>query len=722
MSENNQVNARSLTIEIEDGVAILTIDTVGAPVNMITKAMRHEMVEAFDVLEGDHQVIGAVIVSGKKDNFIAGADIEEFLTLKTATEAEALSREGQALIDHFEKSRLPYVAAINGACLGGGLESALACTWRIAAEGPKTMLGLPEVQLGLFPGAGGTQRLPRLVGLQAALDMILRGKNVRVKQALRMGLVDEVVHPAILRSIAVERAREFGRGARKYPDRPGVGKGMMGRLLDGNQIGRSIVLKKAREATVAQTKGNYPAPLAAIEAIAAGYDQGISAGYREEARLFGEMAMTDVSRQLIGVFFATNAVKRDTGVGAGAVSKVKPLPVDKVGILGAGFMGSGIATVAVQSGSLVRMKDADHARIGKGFAAVDKVVRAKLKKRYITKTEFADTMSLLSGTVGYDGFDKVDLVIEAVFEDLAVKHKVLSEVEEVLRPEAIFATNTSTIPISQIAAGSKRPERVIGMHFFSPVDKMPLLEVIVTGETEPEVIATVVAYGKKIGKTVIVVNDGPGFFVNRILTPYLNEAGRLLEEGVSIEAIDSALVKFGFPVGPLTLLDEVGLDVGGKAGQIIFEAFGDRLAPPKSLTRIIEAGHFGRKSKRGFYMYDESGKRGSPDEEVYKFAGRDAPTSDISEEEIQRRTILPMLNEASRCLEDGIIRSPRDGDIGAIYGIGFPPFRGGPFRYMDSIGAKKLVQQLEDLNLRYPNRYEPSKKLLELAQSGASFY
>lgn len=710
----------SVSVETYDDVAVVSIDLPGEPVNKITREMRQEMTAAFDRLERDPSIVGAVLISGKPDNFMTGADIEEFMTLRDAAAAERLSREGQALIDHFEKSRLPYVAAIHGACLGGGLESVLACIWRIATNHPKTMLGAPEVQLGLIPGAGGTQRLPRLVGLQAALDMILRGKNVRAKQALKMGLVDELVHPAILKQVAIERAREFGQGTRKYPTRTGVAKGFMATLLEGNPVGRSIVIKKAREATQKQTRGNYPAPLAAIDAIAVGYDQGIAAGYREEARLFGEMAMTDVSRQLISVFFATNALKKDDGL-HGEVF-VQPLPVKKVGILGAGFMGSGIAAVAIQQGTPVRLKDADHSKIAKGFAAVDKIVRGKLKRRFITKTEFQDTMSLLSGTVNYQGFSNVDLVIEAVFEDLEVKHTVLREVESVISADAIFATNTSTIPISRIADGAHMPERVIGMHFFSPVDKMPLLEVIVTPRTAPEVTATVVAYGKKLGKTVIVVNDGPGFFANRILSPYLNEAGRLLDEGVQIETIDEALVQFGFPVGPITLLDEVGLDIAGKAGQIMFDAFGARFAPPESLKRVIEAGRFGRKVRRGFYLYDPDGQKGKVDASIYDLVGRSGPPSEVGQEEIQKRTVYAMLNEAVRCLEDGVIRQPRDGDIGAIYGIGFPPFRGGPFRYIDHIGARELVDSLDELNQRFPGRFDPAQKLLDMARSGARFY
>jgi 3-hydroxyacyl-CoA dehydrogenase/enoyl-CoA hydratase/3-hydroxybutyryl-CoA epimerase len=707
----------AITTEVRDGIAVVRIDLPGEPVNKINRALKDEMHALLDRLDGDPSVRAAVLISGKPDTFIAGADIEEFTQIQDAADAERMSRDGQALVEQFEKSRIPFVAAIHGACMGGGLETALACAWRIATDHPKTILALPEVQLGLIPGAGGTQRLPRLIGARAALDMILTGKNVRAKKALQIGLVDEMVHPAILERVAVERARDLAEGRRK---RERKGRGAAGLVLDDNPIGRGIVFRKAREATLAKTRGNMPAPMAAIDAVEAGYSKGNAAGYREEARLFGEMAVTEASKQLVFLFFATTALKKDTGLPPG--HEAAPRPITKLGILGAGFMGAGIASVAVQQGTLVRIKDADWQRIARGVAAVNDVIRERLRKRQITKVQYGDMMALVGGTVDYSGFASCDLVIEAVFEDLAVKQTVLREVESVMRADAIFATNTSTIPIARIAEASVRPERVLGMHFFSPVHKMPLLEVIVTPHTADEVTATTVAYGRRLGKTVIVVQDGPGFYVNRILSPYVNEAGRLLDEGVGIDAIDRALLDFGFPVGPITLIDEVGLDVAGKAGQIMFDAFGARFTPPESVRKVIEAGRLGRKSKKGFYFYDAAGKKGDVDQSVYEIWSPGRERATMPEEDIQRRTVYGMLNEAVRCLEDGIIRSPRDGDVGAVFGIGFPPFRGGPFRYMDAIGIDTLVQQLDDLNVRYPGRFEPASLLLQMARSRARFY
>ena len=722
----------ALTTEVFDGVAVITIDLPNEPVNKFNRAVKEEFVALFDRLERDLNIRAAVLLSGKKDSWIAGADIEEFLELKTAADAERVSHDGQLLLDSIERMRTPMVCAIHGACLGGALEVALAAPYRIATDHPKTILALPEVQLGLIPGAGGTQRLPRLIGVRAALDMILTGKNIRAKKALQIGLIDELVHPAILRDIAIQRARDIADGTRKHSRHR---NGVAGLLLDENPAGRGIVLRKAREETLKKTRGHYPAPLAAIDAIAAGYSGGTSHGYREESRLFGEMAGSDVSKQLIYIFFATTALKKDPGVTV-SDGEAPPAahPVVKLGILGAGFMGSGIAAVAVQQGTLVRMRDADHGRVAKGFAAVRDILKERLTRRQITRVEFADMLTLLGGTIDYSGFANVDLVIEAVFEDLDVKHEVLREVETVLRPDAIFASNTSTIPIGEIATASVRPERVLGMHFFSPVHKMPLLEVIVTRETDRNVTATAVAYGKKLGKTVIVVNDGPGFYVNRILTPYINEAGRLLDQGASIDTIDRALVDFGFPVGPITLVDEVGLDVASKAGKIMHDAFGDRFSPAQSVQAVVGAGRYGRKSKKGFYLYDDEGKKGAVDESVYSLltpAAREVlPSSEApppvrveyTSEEIQKRTILPMLNEAVRCLEEGVIRSARDGDIGAIFGFGFPPFRGGPFRYMDSLGAAEVVRQLEELNDRFPGRYAPAESLVAMARRNERFH
>jgi 3-hydroxyacyl-CoA dehydrogenase/enoyl-CoA hydratase/3-hydroxybutyryl-CoA epimerase len=711
------LKAVGIALVLEGSTAIITFDQPDSTVNVLGSAVAAAFSEVFDLIESNAQYTSAVLLSGKRDTWIAGADIEELSSLKTPLQGEELSRAGHVVMNKLAAMKKPVVAAIHGAALGGGLETALACRHRIATDHPRTVLALPEVQLGLIPGAGGTQRLPRTVGLQAALDMILTGKNIRARKALQMGLVHELVHPAILSSVAVERAQQLANGdaiptrRRKHT--------ATNFLLENNALGRAMVFRQAREAVLKKTKGHFPAPVAAIDAVQKGYTDGIEAGFAEEARRFGDLAVSAVSKQLVYLFFATTALKRDTGVPADVHASA--LPVRKLGVIGAGFMGAGIASVAVQQGTLVRMKDASTERLGKAYAAVRDVVRERLKKRQITRVQLDDTMSLIGSTIDYSGFANVDLVIEAVFEELKVKHEVLHEIEGVA-PHAIFASNTSTIPIRDIASVAQHPDRVIGMHFFSPVHKMPLLEVIITSETSADTTVTVVAYGKKLGKTVIVVHDGPGFYVNRILAPYLNESGKLLDDGASIESVDTTMSQFGFPVGPFTLLDEVGLDIAGKSGAILSHAFGDRMQPSLTLQRIIAEGRLGRKSRKGFYQYDDRGKRQGVASGVYAMSPAGEHRKEFDQHTMQNRAIMPMLNEAARCLDEGIIASPRDGDIGAVFGFGFPPFLGGPFRYMDTLGLAEVVRILDDLNGQFPGRYEAARLLRDMAGKGLQFH
>ena len=704
----------ALSTELVDDILVVTIDRVDQPVNTLGLELVGEFETAFQRVDEDRLIQGMVLISGKPDGFIAGADIEQFLEIRSAADAERISRTGQGLLDRLAKLRVPTVAAIHGACLGGGLEIALACRYRVCTDSPKTTFATPEVQLGLIPGMGGTQRLPRRVGLQAALDMILTGRTIRARRALQMGLVEELVHPSILDGIAIGRARALAAGTLKPPRRTGAGPASL--LLESNRIGRGIVFKKARQSVLEKTHAHYPAPLAALDAVMAGYN-GSADGYAEEARHFGEMAVTDVSRQLVFLFFASNSLKKDPGAPEPAPH---PRDVDRLGVLGAGFMGAGIASVAAQQGTLVRLKDTDTKRIGRGLASIRGVIQERLVRRQITKQQLDDAMILVGGTTDYSGFELVDLVIEAVFEDLGLKHQVLAEVEPILDSSAVYASNTSTIPIARIAEAARYPERVLGMHFFSPVHRMPLLEVIVTPATSRQATVTAVAYGKRLGKTVIVVNDGPGFYTTRTLSAYMSEAGRLLDEGATVDAIDDALVEFGFPVGPITLLDEVGIDVGGKVASVLSEAFGSRMTPPESMRRVVVAGRTGRKGSSGFYRYDSSGTKGAVDDSIYSVIGGERRP--IDKAEIADRCVLAMLNEAARCLEEGILRSARDGDIGAVFGVGFPPFRGGPFRYMDSAGVSRIVERLEDLDVRFPKRFEPARLLADMATAGRSFY
>ncbi len=705
----------ALTWELADGgVAVVTFDLKGEPVNKISGAVKQDLLATFEALERDPAVRAVAFFSGKPDNFIAGADIEEFVRLATAAEAERLSADGQQLLERVARFPKPVAVGIHGACLGGGLEFALACRYRVATDHPKTQLGLPEVQLGILPGAGGCQRLPRLIGARAALDMILAGKVEPARKAFRLGIVDELVHPAILKDITIAAAQRMAGGWR--PKRPRRG-GVVGWLLDGNPLGRRVVFRAARTQVLAKTGGNYPAPLGALEAVEYGLKHGVQEGLKREAQLFSQLAVTDVSRKLVQIFFATTALKKDFGI----ANPPPPADVKRLGVVGAGFMGAGIAgTAVVQTGVDVRLKDADLLRVAHGLAAAREILDDRLKRRRITKYEHARLVALLSGGADYAGFGRADLVIEAVFEDLEVKRGVLREVEGATNERTAFASNTSTIPIHRIAEAARRPEQVIGMHFFSPVARMPLLEVIPAARTAPGAISTAVAFGRRMGKTAIVVKDSPGFWINRILTPYMNEAGHLLAEAVTIEELDRLMVQFGFPVGPITLLDEVGMDVAEKVAGVMHEAFGERFAPSPGFAGMVKAGRLGRKAGRGFYKYT-GGKKGGVDPSVYELIGIQ-PNGGPRPAEIIQRLVLVMLNEAARALGEGIVRSPRDGDIGAIFGFGFPPFRGGPLRHADDLGAARLVGELERLAERYGVRFAPCEVLREQARSNGKFY
>lgn len=710
-----------------DGVLVLRMDVPGEPVNTLKASFAREFEDAFAAIAADRDVRAVVFASGKPNGFIAGADIAMLQNVRSEKEAAELSRTGQRALERIALSRVPVVAAIHGAALGGGLEVAMACHARVASDDPKTKLGLPEVMLGLLPGAGGTQRLPRLVPIEAALDMLLTGKQIDARKAKKLGLVDEVVPAAILIEVACMRALELARSdaANARKKRARGFEALQQAALTRTPVGRRFLFDQAHERLIAKTRGNYPAPERILEVVERGLAEGFEAGLEAEARAFGELVVSPQAAQLMNIFFAQNALKKDSGV---ADSSVKPREVRRVGMLGAGLMGSGIAYVtATIAGIPVRLKDKDEAGVARGLSHVRGLVEGRVARKRLTEREAAEQLARVTGTTDYGGIAACDVVIEAVFEDLALKHRVLADVEAACGPEVIFASNTSSIPIAKIAEGSKHPETVIGMHYFSPVDKMPLLEVIVTEKTAPWVTATCVELGKKQGKTVIVVNDGTGFYTSRILGPLMNEAAFILAEGVRIEEIDQALVDWGFPVGPITLLDEVGIDVAAKVGPIMLAEFGDRMTAPVGFERLIADGRHGRKNGRGFYLYDREGKKSGRkgakkvDSSVYAVLGVE-PKKQLPSDEIAQRCALQMVNEAAHCYGEGILRSARDGDIGAIFGLGFPPFRGGPFRYVDTIGAREIVRRLERFRDRLGVRFTPAPVLVEMARTGKSFH
>jgi len=702
----------------DDGVAVITMDVPDESVNTLRASFGQEFSAVFADLDADASV-KAVVFTSAKDDFVVGADVKMLEACTTASEAAELSRNGQRSMDRIAGFRVPVVAAIHGGCFGGGLEIALACHGRVASSDKRTKLGLPECQLGLLPGAGGTQRLPRLLDIQSALDLLLTGKQVPAKKAKKLGLVDEIVPRAILLEVACARALKLATGP-TGPSKRDLKDEMQEWALTENPLGRKVVFDQARKALLKKTHGNYPAQERILEVVKTGLEDGFEAGLAAEAEAFGELVLSPQAAQLMHIFFSTTEMKKDTGVDD---PNVEARPLERIGMLGAGLMGAGIAYVTADRAKInVRLKDRDAEGVGRGLKYARGVIDKRVKRRRINKLQRDQVMTRISGAVDFAGFEHIPLVVEAVFEDLALKHRVLKDVEDAGPEDVIFASNTSSIPITKIAEGSRHPETVIGMHYFSPVEKMPLLEIIVTEKTADWVTATCVELGKKQGKTVIVVNDGVGFYTSRILGPLMNEAAYLLNEGVRIEDIDSALVDWGFPVGPITLLDEVGIDVADKVGHIVHAHFGDRMSPPPGFEKLIADGRHGRKNKKGFYLYG-AGKKGAKkvDESVYGVLGI-TPNKQLPKDEIAQRCALQFLNEAMLCFGEGILRSPRDGDIGAIFGLGFPPFRGGPFRYVDTVGAKEIVRRMQRFRDRLGNRFAPAPVLVDMAKSGKTFY
>lgn len=685
-----------------DHVGIITIDVPDEKMNTLKAEFAGQIIAIIAEARRDPKLAGLVLISGKPDNFIAGADISMIDRCKSAQEAEALAKQGQEVMAALDALPFPVVAAIHGACLGGGLELALACDARICSLDDKTRLGLPEVQLGLLPGSGGTQRLPRLIGVQQALPLILTGKTLRAKQARKLGVVDDAVPQAILLETAIARVKKGKVSGRTLPLRD--------RLLHG-PIGRQALFALASRQTAAKTQGNYPAANRIIEVVRIGLEQGSRAGHDAEARAFGELAMTPESVALRGIFFATTAMKKERGGDA------EPAAVKSVAILGGGLMGGGIASVtAINAGLPVRIKDISLEGVNHALKTSWELLSKKVKRRQLTPAQRQQQMARITGGTDYQGFSQRDVVIEAVFEDLALKQQMVSEVEAHCQPHTLFASNTSSLPIEEIAAKAQRPENVIGLHYFSPVEKMPLVEVIPHLNTSTATLVTIVALARSQGKTPIVVADKPGFYVNRILTPYINEAMRCLLEGEPIDHIDRALVKFGFPVGPIQLLDEVGIDVGSKISPILHQAYGERFAAPAAFDAVLKDGRKGRKNSKGFYRYDQARwQRKKPDASLYALL-KVTPKARQSEAQIAERCVMMMLNEAARCLDEQVIRCARDGDIGAVFGIGFPPFLGGPFHYMDKLGAAEMVNRLTRLTQQHGERFTPCDALIEAAK------
>lgn len=719
-----------------DGVAVLTLDDPRETHNTITPQLGAELAAALDGLDGDKRVRAIVLRSDKKDSFLVGANIDYVRTIRFAKDAEDASLEIGRRFARIASSKKPVVACVHGPALGGGFELALACTATVATDDPKTVLGLPEVKLGLMPAANGLLRVAERAGLRVAIDLGLTGRSLKPEKAHALGLVDEVVTPSAaldaacrlaLRLVVQPRLRKHLPDKRAWLRHHGKPleriRAADRLLLEKNAIGRSVLFRRARAAAASETRGHYPAAERMLDVLERYGSKGFRSAAELEARLFGELVVSETSHRLIELFFATTAAKKDPGIENDERERAEPYPVSRVSVIGAGLMGAGIACVTVQADLTVRLKDTDEGALERGVEYVKTVLEDRRRRGSITAAERDHTFARLTRTSSYADVAKADLVIEAVFEDLARKHAVLRELEAIVKDTCVLASNTSSLTIAQVAEGSPRPDRILGMHYFSPVHRVPLLEVVRTKDTDPRAVATAVALGKRQGKTIIVVHDGTGFYTTRILAPYLNEAAQLLGEGVTVDAIDSALVDWGFTNGPLHVLDDIGIDVASHVATVIHGAFGERLRPSPVTAALRADDRRGRKNGRGFYLYGRGHKlEQRVDDTVYEpLRGTRRPARTMPEE-ISLRCTIPLVNEALRCLDEGILRSPRDGDVGAIFGIGFPPFRGGPFRYVDVLGAQEVLRRTRSLEHRFGARYEPAPLLVEMARKGKRFY
>jgi 3-hydroxyacyl-CoA dehydrogenase/enoyl-CoA hydratase/3-hydroxybutyryl-CoA epimerase len=697
---------------LDGGIALLIIDTPDSKLNVLSEAFFAEFGAALDNLETRKDVSGLIIASGKDDNFFAGADVKQIRNLQSqpAHLIYQAGKQGQAMFNRITKLPFPTVAAINGTCLGGGLELTLACKYRLASTNPKTSIGFPEVQLGFIPGWGGTIRLPRLIGLQEGFTLISTGNRVDARKAWKLGLVDETAAPADL----IKRASEIIRVGRVNRFKKPFKVSAMQTLLE-TKPGRAIFKKMALGQVMAATKGKYPAPLEALKVILATWNMPVDAALEVEAQAFAKLAVTSVSKALVSIFFAdTESKKMPEGV--------RPtIDVKTVGVLGAGVMGAGIAQSALYAGYKVVLKDVKDEFLVKGVASIKALFDGLVAKRKMSQAEADMKMGALKATIDYADMADCDLVIEAVVEKMAVKKAVIAELEKVITAKTfVFATNTSSLSVDEMAKAAAHPENVVGLHFFNPVHKMKLVEVVRADTTSNETLALAKSFGMKLGKTTVVTNDGPGFVVNRVLAPYMAEAIKLLEAGVPAEEIDKAATKFGMPMGPIALLDEVGLDIVSHVINVMHTALGERLAPPATVATIQSLKLLGKKGGKGMYLYDEKGKRAGFNPDIQ--ASIKAPVRSMTVNAIQDRLFLPMVNEAALCLQEGVITDPSQLDLAMIFGTGFAPFLGGVLGYADSLGIKTVYQRLDHMSKVAGDNYKPAQLIVDKAAKGEGFY
>jgi 3-hydroxyacyl-CoA dehydrogenase/enoyl-CoA hydratase/3-hydroxybutyryl-CoA epimerase len=690
-----------------DGVLRIVFDMPGERVNLLNAEILEELGRVLDDARGRDEVLGLLFASAKPGMFIAGMDVEQIASVTDAYRGAEAARFGQSVFQRIAAVGKPSVCAIGGPCLGGGTELALACSFRVASDDPAVKIGLPEVQLGIIPGFGGTQRLPRLIGMTPALELILTGRRIDAKRAAALGLVDLVVPAAYLEREALSLLRRAANeGTAAVASRLRRRQPLSWMLVEKLPPLRRYVLEQARKRTAKRADPRfYPGPFRAIEAVEASVSQTLEHGLDFEARLIGELIPTRTSKNLIWLFKSQTALK-------GSRLQATPRKIRRLSVLGAGIMGGGIAQLAADRNVAVRLKALRTAR---------RVWQRRVDRRRMTRRELEQKMAFIAPTMDDTGLARIDMVIEAVVEDLEIKRKVLADIEQRIGERAVFASNTSSLPISEIAARALRPERVVGLHFFNPVHRMPLVEVIAGRLSSPEAVATAHAFAVRAGKTPVVVKDGPGFLVNRILTFYVNEALRLLTEGVRIEALDGAMTAFGMPMGPIALLDQIGLDTARHVGEVLQSALGDRVGgDPAVLDSLLEAGRLGRKSGKGFYRYRDD-RRTTPDTDVYALIGS-PPARDLPPETLQERMVLSMVNEAVVCLEEQVVRGPRDVDIAMVMGTGFPPFRGGLLRHADAVGVPIIADRLARLADAHGERFRPAEMLGEMVRGQRRFY
>ncbi len=718
-------SGKAFKVNVSDTLAIVDFDLEGEKVNKWDQKSLMELDQVLSQLENNKGSLSAVLFrSAKHKSFIVGADINVIQNITTLDLAGQAGELGQKVFSRLEDFPLPTIAAVEGPSMGGGTEFILSCDYRVASDSEKTVIGLPEVKLGIIPGWGGNFRMTRLVELPTALDLILTGKALNAKKALKAGLVDEVFPEGPFSSKAIDYARtkKFKRGVitPKYSS-------PVNKLLSNNFLGRSVVFKKTRETLAKQTRGHYPAPVKALELIEKCWGKSRSDWMKMEKEFFSELAITDVSKNLIRIFFMTETVKRETGSSLTPEEAAKVAPIKQLAVLGAGVMGAGIAYQSAVKNLWVFLKDVTYPAVGKGLDHAKKLIQKGVDRKKLTKIEGEDKFRHLRGQTDYSGFKGLDLVIEAIVEDLNVKKKVFAELEGVVSDKCILATNTSSLELSAISADLKNKERFLGLHFFNPVDKMPLVEVVVTDKTPPEHITKAVAYVKTIGKTPLVTKDGPGFLVNRLLVPFMLEAGYIMEEGADLEKIDKEIKKFGMPMGPYELLDEIGLDVVAKISPIFEKSLGERFKASESVFKVSgdsKQKRYGKKTGLGFYKWENGKRTGIDKEGLTALTGLNLSTGKflLSGDALANRMVFPMINEAAVVLEEKIVASPEKVDLGMIFGIGFPPFRGGLCRYADSVGLEKIVKELERLSAVHGPRFKPTEALKRAAANGGKFY